>query len=216
LWAGVYDAGSNAHDIGKTCALDIYGDIYVASETSIPSVTHSDFITLKYGTSGGLAWATRYNGVENVSDYPTAMAVITPPGPIGSVQNPVVYLTGISNNDVITLKYSQPTLVGGRLSPTAPAAENMILHPRINTYPNPVDKYVNIEYELPSDARVAIAVYDVNGRQVMQIADRFRKAGSHAEKINTSMLFKGMYYWRFTARSGDKEFRESKTILVQR
>jgi uncharacterized delta-60 repeat protein len=218
IWTGVYDAGSNAHDVGKVCALDVYGNIYIASETSIPGVTSSDFVTLKYiASSGVLSWAARYNGPENGMDYPTAMVVLTPnSGPIGTFQNPVVYLTGISNNDVITLKYSQPVVISGVATATAPAEETSMLRFNVNSYPNPVNKYINIEYTLPSDARVTIAVHDVTGRQIIKIADRFSKAGSFAQRLNTSTLSEGTYFLQFKAQSGDKEFRQSKALVVQR
>jgi hypothetical protein len=214
LWAGIYDAGTGTQDVGKAMGLDASGNIYVAAETSVPGLVNSDYLTIKYTASGVQAWAARYNGPENGTDYPTAIAVVnSSSGPIGGFGNAKIYVTGYSYGDVVTIKYSQPTVIGGKIISTAlPEVNNF----RINTYPNPLSSYTNIQYELPADSRVTINVYDALGRKVATPVDAFHKAGAYVTRLDAANLADGNYHFQYTARSGDKELRESGTIVIKR
>jgi uncharacterized delta-60 repeat protein len=217
-WLNVYDAGSGTHDIGKVMGIDYAGNVYVAAETSIPGVTNSDYLTIKYSSNGVQSWAARYNSPENQVDYPTAMVVVNPnSGPFGGAGNATIYVTGYSYGDVATIKYSQPMVIGSQLQVT-PDAEALPLmnNFKLNNYPNPVRSLTNIQYSLPYDSKVTIDIYDAMGRKISTLVDGLRTAGTHVEKLSTMNLSEGVYHYQFTAHSGTKEFRQTKIITVQR
>jgi hypothetical protein len=215
LWVSVYNvAGSGTHDVGKAMGLDVYGSMYIAAETSIPGVVNSDYLTLKYGSNGVLAWAARYNGPENGVDYPTAMTVVMPNAPPGAAVNALIYVTGSSNNDVVTIKYSQPTVICCAANLTPVAEEISSRDFKISNYPNPVRSYTNIEYELPADGKVTISVYDIHGRKVATVVNGFRKAGAHTARLSSANLAAGQYHYQCIVESVGKTYLQTKAITV--
>ena len=217
LWFAIYDAGPGTHDLGKVMGLDQYGNVYVAAETSVPGVTGRDFLTIKYSAAGLQLWAVGYNGPENQEDNPTAMVVVNPPSFPPIAANAKIYVTGQSNNDVATIKYSQPLVIAPTARPAIVAEEALTASKfRIDHSPNPVTSIANIQFELPTDSRVTIDIYDPIGRKVFSLVDGFRKAGTHITKLNVATLAAGTYYYKFYARSGGKEFRQTKSIVIQR
>src|SRR6185503_8903877 len=66
LWVASYDAARNS-DYPGALVLDESGNVYITG-ISYGSQTGADLIALKYDSSGNLLWASRYNGVANVSD----------------------------------------------------------------------------------------------------------------------------------------------------
>ncbi|MGB8192233.1 MAG: T9SS type A sorting domain-containing protein, partial [Chitinophagaceae bacterium] len=218
LWLNIYDAGSGTQDVGKVLALDAYGNAYVAAETSVPGVVNSDFLTIRYSSSGVQSWAARYNGPENQTDYPTALAVVIPNGPPGVFRNAVIYVTGYIYGDVVNIKYSQPTVIGGAVASVSPASHERMQAGNFNVshYPNPALAFTNISYELPADSKVTITLYDALGRKISTFVDGSRKAGMHTARLNTTGLHNGIYHYQYIAHSGDKEFRQSKTLIIQK
>ena len=57
----------------------------------------------------------------------------------------------------------------------------------------------SLEYSLPADANVNISVYDVAGRRIATVENRFQTAGSHRALWDSSQLHKGVYFYRLTA-----------------
>lgn len=213
-WLSTYDAGSSYHDLGNKMALDDYGNMYIAGESAIPGVTSSDYITVKFASNGVRAWAARYNGPENGYDRATGIVVKNPVSSFpGTFSNANVFVIGSSNSDVVTLKYSQPILIGSKteLEPEVLAASF-----KVNNYPNPFDSYTNITYELPEDSRVTINVFDVAGRKVSTLVNGLRNAGLHVARFDAGKLPAGTYHYQYVARSANREFTETKIIVLQR
>jgi hypothetical protein len=101
-WVGRYDGPGNDIDDAFAIIVDGSGNVYVTG-TSYGDGTDVDYATIKYYSSGDIAWVTRYNGSENLSDNAQAIA-------LDSSNN--VYVTGYSygsgtNYDYATIKYIQ-------------------------------------------------------------------------------------------------------------
>jgi len=205
----LYSAGSGTNNIGKKMGLDAYANMYIAAESSTPGVTSRDFITVKFTTNGALAWAVRYNSPENAFDTPTGIAVVMPNAPPGSAVNAVIYVSGQSNSDVATVKYSQPTVICCAFNAVNVTAEELRGRFNVSNYPNPARTYTNIEYELAADAKVTIDVYDVFGRKVTTLVNGSKKAGTYIVKLNSAGLANGLYNYQFTIQSGEHTFRQS-------
>jgi uncharacterized delta-60 repeat protein len=105
-WVARYDNGSN--DYAYSLALDSSGNVYVAGESEGPG-TSSDYVTIKYDSTGAEQWVARYNGPGN--DYDYAESIV-----LDSSGN--AYVTGAStgsgtDEDYATIKYAAPLLPAG-------------------------------------------------------------------------------------------------------
>jgi len=101
-WVRRYNGPADTSDIAFAMAIDDLGNVYVTG-SSHGSGSKSDYLTIKYQSSGDTAWVRRYNGPSNGNDVAYALALD------GSGN---VYVTGFSSNsgmgkDYATLKYDQ-------------------------------------------------------------------------------------------------------------
>ncbi|RCK74541.1 MAG: Cell surface protein [Ignavibacteriae bacterium] len=97
-WVARYNGAYS--DSTKAIAVDGSGNVYVTGKSYV-SGTHSDYVTIKYNSSGVQQWVAKYDGYSN-NDYATAIAVD------GSGN---VYVTGVSYGsgtyeDYATIKYN--------------------------------------------------------------------------------------------------------------
>jgi hypothetical protein len=70
------------------------------------------------------------------------------------------------------------------------------------SFPNPFNPTCTIRYELPKAGNVSLRVYDVNGRLVSVLADKFRKVGAYSEVWkgkgrNGRSVTSGVYFYQF-------------------
>ncbi|MDP3024595.1 MAG: SBBP repeat-containing protein, partial [candidate division Zixibacteria bacterium] len=99
-WVRRYNGLGNNLDEATAIAIDGSGNVCVTGY-SYCNETNDDYVTIKYYANGDTAWVRRYNGTENYSDWPYAIAV-------DSSNN--VYVTGASHGsgtsmDYTTIKY---------------------------------------------------------------------------------------------------------------
>jgi uncharacterized delta-60 repeat protein len=99
-WAQIWGGAGNFNDISAGIYADISGNVYVCGNTEVTG-TNSNYITLKYNTSGTLQWAKQYNHPVNSSDYAYFIS-----GEGGNI-----YVTGTSSapgtgTDMFTIKYN--------------------------------------------------------------------------------------------------------------
>jgi hypothetical protein len=66
-------------------------------------------------------------------------------------------------------------------------------------YPNPFNPLTKIDYELPSDSKVNLAIYDLLGREITSPVNGFQAAGYYTVQINAGNLASGIYFYRLTA-----------------
>jgi hypothetical protein len=68
-------------------------------------------------------------------------------------------------------------------------------------FPNPFNPTTTIYYQLPTDSRVSIVVYDLLGREVKRLVDEVKEAGYHDQRFDASGIASGVYFYRMTAES---------------
>jgi Secretion system C-terminal sorting domain len=66
-------------------------------------------------------------------------------------------------------------------------------------YPNPFNPATTIEFALPQSGDVNLAVYDISGRVVTQLAEGHFNAGYHKITFNAGNLASGIYLYRLEA-----------------
>jgi uncharacterized delta-60 repeat protein len=102
-WVSRYNEPGDGDDHARSIAVDGSGNVYVTGRSrSMGSVTHDDYATIKYNSSGVEQWVQRYNGPGNENDWAYSIAVD------GSGN---VYVTGLSAMNAIvggyaTIKYN--------------------------------------------------------------------------------------------------------------
>ncbi len=69
----------------------------------------------------------------------------------------------------------------------------------LEAYPNPFNPTTTLSFELPDAGFVTLAVYDVSGRQVAELVDGWRGAGTHEVTFDASNLASGVYIYKLTA-----------------
>ncbi|HUL43884.1 MAG TPA: T9SS type A sorting domain-containing protein [Bacteroidota bacterium] len=80
----------------------------------------------------------------------------------------------------------------------------------VQNYPNPFNPATTIRFDLPTKNHVNLTVYDVLGREVMNLVNGVLGAGSYTVPANLSTMASGVYIYRLTA--GD--FTDVKKMLL--
>ena len=90
-------------------------------------------------------------------------------------------------------------------------AAGFLLHQNV---PNPVSSSIHgsteISYSIAEDSYVELSVYDVMGRHVGTLVQENQKTGVHKQKLQTTMLNPGVYYYVLTSGKN----RMSRTMVV--
>lgn len=79
-----------------------------------------------------------------------------------------------------------------------------------SNYPNPFNPVTVIPFDLPEEAWVRIAIYDVLGRRVYTVVNEQMQAGRHTVTFDAARLSSGAYIYRIEAGT----FVESQKMLL--
>lgn len=82
----------------------------------------------------------------------------------------------------------------------------------IQNYPNPVQGYTQIEYQLVQAEQVSIIMYDMLGREIEQLVNAYQGAGTHSISFDASSLSSGVYIYRMQTKS----FSAMRQLVVAR
>jgi hypothetical protein len=78
-------------------------------------------------------------------------------------------------------------------------------------YPNPFNPNTKIDFELPLDGKVSIAVYDITGREIaVLLNNEFRIAGYYTADFNGSRFSSGVYFYRFAS----EKYNQTKKMMI--
>lgn len=68
-----------------------------------------------------------------------------------------------------------------------------------NNYPNPFNPSTTISYSLPSQSKVSLRIYGINGEEIMTAVEEFQLLGTYSIKIDMSAYPSGIYLARLQA-----------------
>ena len=83
-------------------------------------------------------------------------------------------------------------------------------------FPNPFNPSTTINYQLPTNSKVSLKIYDILGREVAALVNEGQSAGMYSTSFNSTQLAGGVYFYRIDATSTDglcKRFIEVKKMV---
>ncbi|MCX6162123.1 MAG: FG-GAP-like repeat-containing protein [Ignavibacteriae bacterium] len=81
-------------------------------------------------------------------------------------------------------------------------------------YPNPFNNTTQITFDLTTDSRVTLVIYDLLGREVIKLANNeYMSAGPNGREFNGQYFSSGVYFCRITAES-DVKFTDIKKMIL--
>lgn len=83
-------------------------------------------------------------------------------------------------------------------------------------FPNPFNPTTKIEYSIPVDGKVNILIYDMAGREVLNLVNSVQTAGFYSVVFNGANLASGIYFYRINVNGGEeaKNFRATKRMVL--
>ncbi|MFO7446981.1 MAG: T9SS type A sorting domain-containing protein, partial [Ignavibacteriaceae bacterium] len=81
-------------------------------------------------------------------------------------------------------------------------------------YPNPFNPNTIINYNIPNDGFVSLKIYDILGKEVADLINDVRSAGSYNVEFNASNLASGVYIYRIQVNSKNGGYTASKKMLL--
>lgn len=79
-------------------------------------------------------------------------------------------------------------------------------------YPNPFNPSTIIKYQTPFDNFVSLKVLDVLGKEVAELENTYKEAGTHSVEFNASKLPSGIYFYKI--RIGN--YIETRKLILQK
>jgi hypothetical protein len=118
----------------------------------------------------------------------------------------------ISIKNTGSIKIQQQSQIGIKIGDSGSVPKEFYLS---QNYPNPFNPTSMINFDLPKDSKVSLKVYDLLGRVVATLADNQEyEAGTQQVQFNAGNLASGMYFYRLTAQSEGKTFKDVKKMLL--
>jgi len=82
-------------------------------------------------------------------------------------------------------------------------------------FPNPFERFTAIQYELISDAKVCLTVFDLTGREVFNVPESIKSAGIQNIKFDGSSLETGIYFYKLSV-NGQSNYTENGSMIIKR
>jgi hypothetical protein len=79
-------------------------------------------------------------------------------------------------------------------------------------YPNPFNPSTTIEYTIPDNSFVTLKVYDMLGKEVASIVNKYQEQGSYIAVWNASDFSSGTYIYKLSAGN----YTESKKMVLSK
>lgn len=190
-WNTIEDKGN--YGVGRSLALDHSGNVYTSGYEFINS--YAELVTLKYNSFGARIWRINYNYNSNSNNY--SSGIVTD-------NNGNVYVAGTCNDDFVTIKYSQTVDIN---STNTQIPEKYFLS---QNYPNPFNPMTTIKYGTPKSGLVQVKIYDILGKEVMDLVNENKIAGNYQVNFNGVNYSSGIYFYRIKI----DDFVDSKRMVL--
>jgi len=129
-------------------------------------------------------------------------------------RNGMIYDLNTVNNIDMKSKYENEnyTLLIGNLDYVKNEISEFIPtgYELFQNYPNPFNPQTTISYSIPKSSKVILKIYDILGKEMVQLVNEIKHAGNHSVDFDASTLSSGIYFYRLQA--GD--FIDTKKFLL--
>jgi len=87
----------------------------------------------------------------------------------------------------------------------------------MQNYPNPFNPTTTINYQLPVDSKIELAIYNLQGQRVKQLVSDQLSAGQHSviwngKDKNNKQVSSGIYFYKL--KTGN--FEETKKMILMK
>ncbi len=138
------------------------------------------------------------------------------------VPDPFTKLAAFTGEDNLTLiDISTPSthFIDTTFTGTGPVTTSSIIPTEFSlsqNFPNPFNPTTKIEYSIPVEGKVSILIYDIAGREVMNLVNTNQTAGFYSVNFNGANLASGMYFYRINVEGGEeaKNFQATKRMVL--
>ncbi|MEP0548208.1 MAG: DUF4397 domain-containing protein [Rhodothermales bacterium] len=194
-----------ARDVATLVDDATYGDI--TDYIGVPAGAYTLDVTLADGTTVAATFAADLSGAAGVALTVLASGFLSPEN---DQNGPAFGLLAVfPDGTTALLPIGAVSNEDGAVSPTAFTLRG--------AYPNPVQAATTVQFDLGTDARVSVEVFDVLGRRVLQTAPALKAAGTAQEvRIDAGSLPSGAYLYRLTAETAADTLVQSGRLTVIR
>ena len=85
---------------------------------------------------------------------------------------------------------------------------------KLSNFPNPFSSATTIKYDLPTDSKVSLKIYNSTGQVLATLFEGDRKAGSYTAQFDATGHARGFYSCKLVANSGQKQSVQSIKLIV--
>jgi len=79
-------------------------------------------------------------------------------------------------------------------------------------YPNPFNPATKIKFDIPEPTKATIKIYDITGREVSKLLERYLEAGTYEVDFNAVNLSSGVYFYRLET---EKYTNVKRMVLIK-
>ena len=76
-------------------------------------------------------------------------------------------------------------------------------------YPNPFNPSTKISFQIPVDGAVSLKIFDISGKEVLELVNGNLNAGFHTINFNATGLTSGVYFYKLSAGNFTKVMKMS-------
>ncbi|HPG40240.1 MAG TPA: sugar-binding protein [bacterium] len=114
--------------------------------------------------------------------------------------------TKLKTYDGTDMSWSNPSLMGVARFLGSPIVSDIKQEAKVastfdlfQNYPNPFNPTTTINFSLPVDSNVKLVVYDILGRELINLVDKRVQAGVHSVTFNAAQFPSGLYFYKLQA-----------------
>ena len=186
---------------GTSTANNVLIEYYLSENNIISQTDHlvgSDYVTLSPGQSG---WESITQNLSNV------VPPLTPGNPyyVGIYMNAQGSYGGYWYWTTQLEVIEPPGGVNNNLT-----SQSITDYSLSAPHPNPFNPSTTLSYSLPSPSDVVLTIFEITGREIAQLVDDYKTAGTHNITWNAENFTSGIYFARLTA--GD--FTQTQKLLL--
>lgn len=180
--------------------LDIYNNIYVYSSIYPTPPNIRDYRISKYSPNGNLLKRVYNNNYINMWDVDLFRVD----------KNGVCYIAGETEVNPNWYDFTYIVKISGTVginNQTGVFVKDFSLS---QNYPNPFNPSTHIKFFLPKAGTVKIIVYDITGKKINELADKYFPSGEQSVNFDAGSLAGGIYFCKATYEN----YSETKKMML--